>query len=89
MSAPETGSFPPLEELNQLSVAAFADAMAKLFEPAPRFAARLATERPFPSDTVLLEAAARIARAMPEAYQVELINAHPRIGAMAADLSEH
>ncbi|MGH2462546.1 MAG: 2-oxo-4-hydroxy-4-carboxy-5-ureidoimidazoline decarboxylase [Candidatus Limnocylindria bacterium] len=89
MSASENGSFPPLGELNQLSVPAFADAMAKLFEPAPRFAARLATERPFPSDTVLLEAAARIARAMPEADQVDLINAHPRIGARAAGLSEH
>ena len=88
MSAAETGSFPPLDELNQLSVPAFADEMAKLFEPAPRFAARLAAERPFPSDTVLLEAAARIARALPEADQIELVNAHPRIGATAADLSE-
>ena len=88
MSAAETTSFPPLEELNQLSVPAFADAMAQLFEPAPRFAARLAAERPFASDTVLLEAAARIARALPEAAQIELVNAHPRIGATAADLSE-
>jgi len=88
LSAAETGSFPPLDELNQLSVPAFADEMAKLFEPAPRFAARLAAERPFPSDTVLLEAAARIARALPEADQIELVNAHPRIGATAADLSE-
>ncbi|MGH2489651.1 MAG: 2-oxo-4-hydroxy-4-carboxy-5-ureidoimidazoline decarboxylase [Candidatus Limnocylindria bacterium] len=67
---------------------AFADAIAQLFESAPKFAARLATERPFASDTQMLEAAARIARALPEAGQVELINAHPRLAA-AAEVSAH
>jgi len=89
LSAAETSPFPALEELNQLSVPAFADALAQLFEPAPRFAARLAGERPFASDTALLEAAARIARALPEAGQIELINAHPRVGATPAGLSQH
>jgi 2-oxo-4-hydroxy-4-carboxy--5-ureidoimidazoline (OHCU) decarboxylase len=78
-----------VDELNQLSVSEFADALAQLFEPAPKFAARLASERPFASDTVLLEAAARIARALPEADQVALINAHPRVGAQPAGLSAH
>jgi len=89
LSAAETSTFPPLDELNQLSVSAFADAMAQLFEPAPKFATRLAEERPFASDAALLEAAARIARALPEADQVALINAHPRVGAQPGGLSAH
>ena len=89
MCAAETNTFPSLQELNQLSVSEFADAIAQLFEPAPKFATRLAQERPFASDTVLLEAAARIARALPEADQVALINAHPRVGAGQPGLSDH
>lgn len=89
MCAAETSTFPSLQELNQLSVSEFADAIAQLFEPAPKFATRLAQERPFASDTVLLEAAARIARALPEADQVALINAHPRVGAGQSGLSDH
>ena len=87
MSAAEVAPYPTLDELNRLSVPAFIDAMAQLFEPAPRFAARLASERPFSSDSQLLEAAARIARALPEADQVELVNAHPRVGAIPSGLS--
>jgi 2-oxo-4-hydroxy-4-carboxy-5-ureidoimidazoline decarboxylase len=59
----------------------FAAAMAMLFEPAPRFASWLAAARPFASDEDLLKAAARIAHRMAEPEQVELINAHPRLGA--------
>jgi 2-oxo-4-hydroxy-4-carboxy-5-ureidoimidazoline decarboxylase len=86
LPAAEAAPYPTLDELNRLSVPAFVDAMAQLFEPAPRFAARLAAERPFASDRQLLEASARIARALPEAAQVELINAHPRVGATASAL---
>lgn len=89
MPVAETAAYPSLDELNRLTVPAFVDAMAQLFEPAPRFAARLAAERPFSSDRQLLEAAARIARALPEAAQVELINAHPRVGATRSGLSVH
>jgi 2-oxo-4-hydroxy-4-carboxy--5-ureidoimidazoline (OHCU) decarboxylase len=68
-------------ELNEVSVPAFRDAVAMLFEPAPRFAAWLAAARPFATDADLLKAAARIAHQMADEDKLELINAHPRLGA--------
>jgi 2-oxo-4-hydroxy-4-carboxy--5-ureidoimidazoline (OHCU) decarboxylase len=61
--------------------AAFVEAMAPLFEGAPRFLARLAAARPFRDDVELFARAREIAHAMPEAEQIELIDAHPRLGA--------
>lgn len=63
--------------------------LAPLFEGAPRFLARLeaavaggAADAPPPEDATALFAAARaIAHAMPEDEQIELIDAHPRLGA--------
>jgi 2-oxo-4-hydroxy-4-carboxy--5-ureidoimidazoline (OHCU) decarboxylase len=75
-----TDLFPSVGELNEVSGPAFRDAVAMLFEPAPRFAAWLAAARPFTSDEDLLKAAARIAHRMPDEEKVELINAHPRLG---------
>ena len=63
--------------------------MATLFEHAPRFLARLTAARPFGSWDALFDAAARIAREMPEDEQIELINAHPRLGAPPATVSDH
>jgi len=63
--------------------------MASLFEHAPRFLDRLVAARPFGSWDALFEAAARIAAQMPEDEQVELINAHPRLGAPPATVSDH
>ena len=80
MPAAEATGFPTLADLNRLSGRDFTDAIALLFEPAPRFAAWLAAARPFDSDAALLAAAARIAHGMTEAEQVELVNAHPRLG---------
>jgi len=65
----------------------FVAAMAPLFEGAPRFLDRLAAERPFGTDTRLFERARAIAHAMPEPEQVELIEAHPRLGAPPASVS--
>jgi 2-oxo-4-hydroxy-4-carboxy--5-ureidoimidazoline (OHCU) decarboxylase len=76
-----TEPFPSVGELNEVSVPAFREAVAMLFEPAPHFAAWLAAARPFTSDEDLLKAAARIAHQMADADKVELINAHPRLGA--------
>ncbi|MEX0629856.1 MAG: 2-oxo-4-hydroxy-4-carboxy-5-ureidoimidazoline decarboxylase [Chloroflexota bacterium] len=81
MRTAEATGFPSLTDLNRLPSRDFADAIALLFEPAPRFAAWLAGARPFKSDGMMLEAAARIAHRMTETEQVELINAHPRLGA--------
>lgn len=67
--------------------AAFAAAMAPLFEGAPRFLARLAVARPFETPDALFERARAIAHGMPEDEQVELIDAHPRLGAPPATVS--
>lgn len=58
-----------------------------MFEGAPRFLARLAAARPFGSEDALFDAAVRIALEMPEDEQVELIDAHPRLGAPPATVS--
>ena len=74
-------SFPRTDALNEMSPVAFANALAPLFEGAPRFLARLTSERPFSSDQELLEVARRVARGAPEDDLIELLDAHPRIGA--------
>jgi len=61
--------------------------MAPLFEGAPRFLGRLAMARPFDSMERLWSEARRIGHAMPEAEQIELIDAHPRLGAPPGSVS--
>ena len=61
--------------------ATFAESVVPLFERAPRFLARLARARPFDRMTTLFRASRRITREMSGDEQVELLNAHPRIGA--------
>jgi 2-oxo-4-hydroxy-4-carboxy--5-ureidoimidazoline (OHCU) decarboxylase len=65
----------------------FAAATAPLFEGAPRFLARLAAARPFASADELFERARAIAHAMPEDEQIELVDAHPRLGAPPGSVS--
>ena len=76
-----------VETLNAASPEEFAAAVAPLFEGAPRFLARLASDRPFASWVTLFERARAIAHVMPEAEQIELIDAHPRLGAPPASVS--
>jgi 2-oxo-4-hydroxy-4-carboxy--5-ureidoimidazoline (OHCU) decarboxylase len=66
---------------------AFAAQMSPLFEGAPRFLARLSAARPFATPESLFEEARAIAHAMPEEEQLELIDAHPRLGAPPASVS--
>jgi 2-oxo-4-hydroxy-4-carboxy-5-ureidoimidazoline decarboxylase len=58
-----------------------------LFEGAPRFLGRLVDERPFGSWAALFERAREVALAMPEAEQIELFDAHPRLGAPPGSVS--
>ena len=78
---------PAIEIVDALPRDAFAAAMAPLFEGAPRFLRRLAAARPFGTTEDLFEAARGIARSMPEPEQVELIDAHPRLGAPPGSVS--
>jgi 2-oxo-4-hydroxy-4-carboxy-5-ureidoimidazoline decarboxylase len=79
---------PGTDALNTLSADAFADAVAPLFEGAPLFLHRLASARPFESDAALLSAAREVAAAAPEDELIELLDAHPRIGADPAEMSD-
>lgn len=81
-------SAPDLDRLNAADPGAAAAVLAPLFEGAPRFLARLVAARPFDGWASLFEAARAIAHAMPEVEQVELIDAHPRLGAPPAAMSE-
>jgi 2-oxo-4-hydroxy-4-carboxy--5-ureidoimidazoline (OHCU) decarboxylase len=76
-----------IDDLNDLSADAFSDEVAPLFEGARGFLERLAAARPFESDHAFLATAREVARTMPEADQVELLNAHPPLGADPAAVS--
>lgn len=78
---------PSIEVLDRISAGIFAATMAPLFEGAPRFLGRLANARPFESLDELFERGREIALAMPVAEQLELIDAHPRLGAPPASVS--
>jgi len=73
--------------LDALDDEACAAALAPLFEGAPRFLARLCAARPFTDAPTLVRRAREIARAMPEDEQVELVDAHPRLGATPGSVS--
>ena len=79
--------FPLVEDLDLLPREAAVDAIRPLFEHAGPLVERLVDERPFGSDERLIEAAHDLARSLPEDEQVELLNAHPRIGADPASVS--
>jgi 2-oxo-4-hydroxy-4-carboxy-5-ureidoimidazoline decarboxylase len=76
-----------MDVLDRISAGIFAATMAPLFEGAPRFLGRLAVARPFGTLERLFDSARRIAHAMPIAEQLELIDAHPRLGAPPASVS--
>lgn len=81
-------SFPTMADIDALPSEAAAAAMAPLFESAPRFLDRLAAMRPFGGDATLIGRAHQLAREIPEDEQIELLNAHPRIGADPASVSD-
>ncbi len=76
-----TGRPPTIGELDALDAEACRAALAPLFEGAPRFLARLCAQRPFGDEARLFALAREIARRMPEPERLELIDAHPRLGA--------
>jgi 2-oxo-4-hydroxy-4-carboxy-5-ureidoimidazoline decarboxylase len=78
---------PEVTALDALPPDAFVAAAAPWFEGAPRFLARLAAARPFRDESTLFARAAEIALAMPDDEQLELIDAHPRLGAPPATVS--
>jgi 2-oxo-4-hydroxy-4-carboxy--5-ureidoimidazoline (OHCU) decarboxylase len=81
---PEAGSG---FELDRVAAGEFVAEVGPLFENAPEFLYRLAAARPFGSEARMFERAREIAHAMPEELQLELVDAHPRLGAPAASVS--
>jgi 2-oxo-4-hydroxy-4-carboxy-5-ureidoimidazoline decarboxylase len=86
-AAPIERRFPRIEDLDRLPVEAAAALLGPLFEHAPRFLAGLAAQRPVGDDAGLIAAAHELARTIPEHEQIELLGAHPRIGADPAAVS--
>jgi 2-oxo-4-hydroxy-4-carboxy-5-ureidoimidazoline decarboxylase len=76
-----------IDRLDVIAPGAFAAAVAPLFEGARHFLGRLAMARPFGTIEALFERAREIAHAMPRDEQIELIDAHPRLGAPPAGVS--
>ena len=84
---PSPSSSLSIDELDVIAAGAFAAAVAPLFEGARGFLGRLAMARPFGSIEALFDRAREIAHAMPLDEQLELIDAHPRLGAPPASVS--
>ena len=76
-----------IDELDVMAPGAFASRVAPLFEGARGFLGRLAMARPFGTVDAMFGTARTIAHAMPEDEQVELIDAHPRLGAPPGSVS--
>jgi 2-oxo-4-hydroxy-4-carboxy--5-ureidoimidazoline (OHCU) decarboxylase len=86
-SQPASRASLSIDELDVIAPGAFAAAVAPLFEGARGFLGRLAVARPFGTAEAMFERAREIARAMPLDEQLELIDAHPRLGAPPATVS--
>jgi 2-oxo-4-hydroxy-4-carboxy-5-ureidoimidazoline decarboxylase len=76
-----------IDRLDVIAPGAFAAAVAPLFEGARGFLGRLSMARPFGSIEGFFTTARAIAHAMPLDEQLELIDAHPRLGAPPASIS--
>lgn len=77
-----------ISEFDSMTKAEFIAEAAPLFEGAPHFLDRLAGARPFGDADEMFRRASVIASSMPESEQLELIDAHPRLGAPPASVSE-
>jgi len=77
-----------IDDLDVIAPGAFVAAVAPLFEGARGFLGRLAVARPFDSIDAMFDRARAIAHAMPLDEQLELIDAHPRLGAAPTAVSD-
>ena len=84
MTAAQTPKLVPIEELNQLPLDGFTEALRPLFEAAGPLGERVAGGRPFASYAALLDHADALVDTLTPEEQVTVVNAHPRIGESAA-----
>ncbi len=90
MSAPARGAaphVPTVPELDALPDDAFVAAVAPLFEGGHRFLRRLASLRPLGDVATLFARAEALALELPEDEAIELVDAHPRLGAPPGTVS--
>ncbi|KAI7882714.1 hypothetical protein K492DRAFT_205901 [Lichtheimia hyalospora FSU 10163] len=80
---------PTIDQLNTASNEAFIEAVNTLFETAPPLASRLLAARPYKSYIELIDFAQNLClgNELTNDEKLEVINAHPRIGASKANLS--
>jgi 2-oxo-4-hydroxy-4-carboxy-5-ureidoimidazoline decarboxylase len=78
---------PDIGMIDRVPATFAAASLAPLFEGAPSFLRRLVDARPFETWERLFTQARAIALAMPETEQIELVDAHPRLGAPAVSVS--
>jgi OHCU decarboxylase len=81
---PVTLTIVPIATLNALDRTEFAAALRPLFEAAGPLADGLFAARPFDTYGALVDRAEGLVGKLPRAQQVEVVNAHPRIGESAA-----
>jgi 2-oxo-4-hydroxy-4-carboxy--5-ureidoimidazoline (OHCU) decarboxylase len=72
---------PAIAELNALPEDEFVRTLLPLFEGGNAFLGRVAAGRPYATFAALFRESRTIAADMPAVAQIELLNAHPRIGA--------
>ncbi|MFL5777446.1 MAG: 2-oxo-4-hydroxy-4-carboxy-5-ureidoimidazoline decarboxylase [Chloroflexota bacterium] len=87
MIVPDPVPPPGIAVLDILPTDQFVAAVSPLFEGAPSFLTRLAAARPFGSYAGMFAGARAIAHSMPEREQIELVDAHPRLGAPPGSVS--
>ncbi|KAJ2084324.1 hypothetical protein H4R24_000117 [Coemansia sp. RSA 988] len=81
-------TLPSIGEINHLSLEEFMQVISLLFEPTALLASRIYDARPYESYDQLLDKADEQIKQLSPLEQLEVINAHPRIGENAAKLSE-
>lgn len=82
-------SLPSIEQLNKESSENFIEAVNTLFETAPPLAKRLLAARPYTSYLQLIDYAEKVCLGdeLSKEEKLEVMNAHPRIGASKVGLS--
>ncbi|KAL1916003.1 uncharacterized protein VTP21DRAFT_6007 [Calcarisporiella thermophila] len=80
-------TLPTIDQLNTLPIEDFTRTTSLLFEPTPTLANHLFARRPYSSYDVFLNTATELTKNLPFDDRLEIINAHPRIGAAKQGLS--
>ncbi|KAJ2114553.1 hypothetical protein GGI01_002896 [Coemansia sp. RSA 376] len=80
-------SLPAISETNHLPLSEFTQVISLLFEPTALLTRRIYDSRPFESYDRLLDRADELIQDLSPLEQLEVVNAHPRIGEQANNLS--